>query len=289
MCSCFIYACSQKSRHEIQVAKVLSDAGFQKVIISSSISNFPKWLPRLESAVVEAYLSDVLDEYLDRVDDSLDKEPGLWVMGSSGGLQKRKNYRAIDSLLSGPAAGVVGAGAVSRSAGINNFINLDMGGTSTDVSRYSGSYSYQSPHQVGDARISSVSLKIETVAAGGGSICRIDDKLLRVGRKVRVPTRSCLLRIRRSVLSDRCESSTGQVIHPPFFNTGVCGCCPEKLDEMISATGRTRKDLLHGFLAVANDAMSNAIRKISIEEGYDPANHDLVAFGGAGASMPAGC
>ena len=102
-------------------------------------------------------------------------------MGSSGGLQKRKNYRAIDSLLSGPAAGVVGAGAVSRSAGINNFINLDMGGTSTDVSRYSGSYSYQSPHQVGDARISSVSLKIETVAAGGGSICRIDDKLLRVG------------------------------------------------------------------------------------------------------------
>ena len=98
----FLHA-AKNTEHETQVAKVLSDAGFQKVIISSSISNFPKWLPRLESAVIEAYLSDVLDQYLDRVDDSWSREPGLWVMGSSGGLQKRKSYRAIDSLLSGPA------------------------------------------------------------------------------------------------------------------------------------------------------------------------------------------
>ena len=284
----FMHA-AKNPEHEIQVAKVLSDAGFQKVIISSSISNFPKWLPRLESAVVEAYLSDVLDEYLDRVDDSLDKEPGLWVMGSSGGLQKRKNYRAIDSLLSGPAAGVVGAGAVSRSAGINNFINLDMGGTSTDVSRYSGSYSYQSPHQVGDARISSVSLKIETVAAGGGSICRIDDKLLRVGPESAgaYPGPACYGFGGPFCLTD-VNLLLGRLSIHHFSTPVFVEAAQEKLDEMISTTGRTREDLLHGFLAVANDAMSNAIRKISIEEGYDPANHDLVAFGGAGGQHACG-
>jgi 5-oxoprolinase (ATP-hydrolysing) len=102
-------------------------------------------------------------------------------MSSAGGLQKRSKYRAIDSLLSGPAAGVVGAGSIAKSAGLEDFINLDMGGTSTDVSRYSGNYGYQSPHQVGDARIASTALKIETVAAGGGSICRVENGLLRVG------------------------------------------------------------------------------------------------------------
>ena len=92
-------------------------------------------------------------------------------MSSAGGLQKRSKYRAIDSLLSGPAAGVVGAGSIAKSAGFQDFINLDMGGTSTDVSRYSGHYGYQSPHQVGDAGIANATqLKIETVAAGGGSV-----------------------------------------------------------------------------------------------------------------------
>ena len=284
----FLHA-AKNTEHETQVAKVLSDAGFQKVIISSSISNFPKWLPRLESAVVEAYLSDVLDQYLDRVDDSLSREPGLWVMGSSGGLQKRKSYRAIDSLLSGPAAGVVGAGAIARSSGINNFINLDMGGTSTDVSRYSGSYSYQSPHQVGDARISSVSLKIETVAAGGGSICRIDNKLLRVGPESAgaYPGPACYGFGGPFCLTD-VNLLLGRLSIRHFSTPVFVDAAQKKLDELVLETGRTQDDLLQGFLTVANDAMSNAIRKISIEEGYDPSNHDLVAFGGAGGQHACG-
>ena len=116
------------------MAEILSEAGFRKVVVSSSIYNFPKWLPRLESGVVEAYLSDVLDYYLDQVQDALGQPDSLRVMSSAGGLQKRSKYRAIDSLLSGPAAGVVGAGSIAKSAGFQDFINLDMGGTSTDVS-----------------------------------------------------------------------------------------------------------------------------------------------------------
>ena len=280
---------SKNPEHEIKVGRILSNAGFKKVVVSSSINNFPKWLPRLESAVVEAYLSEVLDQYLDSVDDALGEQSALWVMGSAGGLQKRKGYRAIDSLLSGPAAGVVGAVAVAKSAGSVNFINLDMGGTSTDVSRYSGNYSFQSPHQVGDARISSVSLKIETVAAGGGSICRLENDLLRVGPESAGanPGPACygfggpLCLTDVNLLLGRL--STRHISTPIFEKAAQL-----KLDEMVSKSGRKEHDLLQGFLAVANDAMATAIRKISIQEGYDPSGHDLIAFGGAGGQHACG-
>ncbi len=167
--------------NERTVVSLLREAGFEFVVGSGATHPFPKWLPRCESAVTEAYLNPILRQYLDSVGKGMGTGGELLVMSSAGGLIDRDGYRAIDSLLSGPAGGVVGAGATAQAAGINQFINLDMGGTSSDVSRYSGSFAYQSAHQVGDARISSVAMKIETVAAGGGSICRVEDGLLRVG------------------------------------------------------------------------------------------------------------
>ena len=104
-------------------------------------------------------------------------------MNSAGGLVESADYRAIDSLLSGPAGGVVGSSMVARRAGFERIINLDMGGTSTDVSRFSSNYSYRSIFQVGEARLTGISLNIETVAAGGGSICEINDGKLSVGPK----------------------------------------------------------------------------------------------------------
>ena len=242
----FLHA-AKNNKHETQVAKVLSDAGFQKVIISSSISNFPKWLPRLESAVVEAYLSDVLDEYLDRVDDSLDKEPGLWVMGSSGGLQKRKNYRAIDSLLSGPAAGVVGAGAVSKSVGINNFINLDMGGTKYRMSQDTQVVTVISLLIRWVMQGFPASLKIETVAAGGGSICRIDDKLLRVGPESAgaYPGPACYGFGGSFCLTD-VNLLLGRLSIRHFSTPVFVDAAQKKLDELVLETGRTQDDLLQG-------------------------------------------
>jgi 5-oxoprolinase (ATP-hydrolysing) len=284
----FFHSC-RNPEHEIQVAEILSEAGFRKVVVSSSIYNFPKWLPRLESGVVEAYLSDVLDHYLDQVQDALGQPDSLRVMSSAGGLQKRSKYRAIDSLLSGPAAGVVGAGSIAKSAGFQDFINLDMGGTSTDVSRYSRHYGYQSPHQVGDARIASTSLKIETVAAGGGSICRVENGLLRVGPQSSGahPGPACYGFGGPLCLTD-VNLLLGRLSLDDFSTPVFPQASRKRLDEMISSSGKSADDLLHGFLAVANDAMANAIRKISIEEGYDPATHALVAFGGAGGQHACG-
>ena len=277
------------NKHEIEMAEILIRAGFENVISSSAISSFPKWLPRTESASVEAFLSTTLNQYLDNVKTSLGTHPKLWVMGSAGGLIKRKYYRAIDSLLSGPAAGVVGAGVVARSCGMKKFINLDMGGTSSDVSRYSGNYSYQSPHQVGDAQISSVALKIETVASGGGSICRVENGLLRVGPESAGAHPGpacygfggpfCLTDV--NLLLGRLSS---QHFSTPIFPraSGI------RLQEMVESSGRDADELLQGFLVIANDSMANAIRKISIQQGYDPSDHALVAFGGAGGQHACG-
>ena len=284
----FLHSCCNPE-HEIKVAEILSEAGFRKVVVSSSIYNFPKWLPRLESAVVEAYLHDVLDDYLDQVQDAFGYSDSLWVMGSAGGLQKRGNYRAIDSLLSGPAAGVVGAGSVAKSAGLHDFINLDMGGTSTDVSRYSGKYGFQAPHQVGDARIASTAMNIETVAAGGGSICWLENGLLRVGPESAGahPGPACYGFGGPLCLTD-VNLLLGRLCMDDFSTPIYPGASRKRLDEMISSSGKSPDNLLEGFLAVANDAMANAIRKISIEEGYDPSTHALVAFGGAGGQHACG-
>ena len=144
--------------------------GFSIVVESARNYPFAKWLTRSESAVMEAYLQPVLKEYLKNLSFGLGENSHLLIMNSSGGLVPNNIYRAVDSMLSGPAAGVVGASVVSRSAGLEKIINLDMGGTSTDVSRFTGKFSYQSLFQVGEAFMANLALVIEKVAAGGGSI-----------------------------------------------------------------------------------------------------------------------
>ena len=275
--------------HEKAVGAKLLEWGFERVILSSEVRRFRKWLPRCESAVVEAYLSDVLNTYLDAVESGLGEGAELLVSSSSGGLSKRSEYRAIDSLLSGPAGGVVGAAAVARSAGLEKFINLDMGGTSSDVSRYSGSFAYQSSHSVGDARVANIALRIETVAAGGGSICRIENGLLRVGPESAgaYPGPACYGFGGPFCLTD-VNLLLGR-LDPSRFSTPVVeSAARARLDELVEESGRTADDLLHGFLAVADDAMANAIRKVSVAEGYDPSDHALVSFGGAGGQHACG-
>ena len=275
--------------HEKGVGAKLLEWGFKRVILSSEVRRFRKWLPRCESAVVEAYLSDVLNTYLDEVESGLGEGAELLVSSSSGGLSKRSEYRAIDSLLSGPAGGVVGAAAVARSAGLEKFINLDMGGTSSDVSRYSGSFAYQSSHSVGDARVSNIALRIETVAAGGGSICRIENDLLRVGPESAgaYPGPACYGFGGPFCLTD-VNLLLGR-LDPSRFSTPVLeSAARARLDELVEESGRSADDLLHGFLAVADNAMANAIRKVSVAEGYDPSDHALVSFGGAGGQHACG-
>jgi 5-oxoprolinase (ATP-hydrolysing) len=275
--------------HEQEVARSLKEWGFSTVICSAEIRRFRKWLPRSESSVVEAYLSGVLTGYLDSVEAGLGQGSELLIASSAGGLSSRADYRAIDSLLSGPAGGVVGAAAVARSAGLEKFINLDMGGTSSDVSRYSGSFAYQSSHQVGDAQVANVALRIETVAAGGGSICQVEDGFLRVGPQSAGahPGPACYGFGGPLCLTD-INLLLGR-LDPSQFSTPVDSTASRaRLQEIAGASGRSEDELLQGFLAVADDAMATAIRKVSVAEGYDPADHALVSFGGAGGQHACG-
>jgi 5-oxoprolinase (ATP-hydrolysing) len=284
----FLNSCLN-DENERAVVSLLREAGFEFVVGSGATHPFPKWLPRCESAVTEAYLSPILRQYLDSVGKGMGDGGELLVMSSAGGLIDRGGYRAIDSLLSGPAGGVVGAGATARAAGIKEFINLDMGGTSSDVSRYSGSFAYHSAHQVGDARISSIAMKIETVAAGGGSICRVEDGLLRVGPQSAGahPGPACY-----GFGGPLCLTDVNLLLgrlDPSRFSTPVSlEDAQDRLAEMVEKSGRPSEELLEGFLAVANDAMANAIRKVSTAEGYDPSEHALQAFGGAGGQHACG-
>ena len=275
--------------HEKQVAEVLRESGFDVVIESSKLHPFIKWLPRCESAVVEAYLYIILYEYLNRVESELGTNGTLLVNTSAGGLIDRAQYRAIDSLLSGPAAGVVGASSIAKSCGQRDSINLDMGGTSTDVSRCSGTFAYQANHRVGDAHVTNLAMKLETVAAGGGSVCHEENGLLGVGPASAgaYPGPACYGFGGPFCLTD-VNLLLGRLDSSRFATPVVLADAEQRLQEMIHKTGKSKKDLLEGFVSLANDSMANAIRKISIEEGYDPSNHALVAFGGAGGQHACG-
>jgi len=276
-------------KNENLVASWVEKAGFSHVIRSNEIHPFINWLPRCECAVVEAYLRPILENYLDRIENELGENGKLLVMTSEGGLLDRGQYRAVDSLLSGPAGGVVGAVSMAGPSGAQNFINLDMGGTSTDVSRYSDGFSRQSFHCVGDARITGNALHIETIAAGGGSICQVVDGLLRVGPSSAgsFPGPACYGFGGPFCLTD-INLLLGR-LDPNSFSTPLNLIHSElRLAEMVEESGKSARDLLDGFIAIADDAMANAIRKVSIEQGYDPMDHSLVAFGGAGGQHACG-
>ena len=265
------------------VAQTLKEIGFQTVVTSAGIHPFMNWLLRSESSVLEGYLYPILEKYLEDIISGLGELGELLIMNSSGGLFNRKHYRAIDSLLSGPAGGVVGACTVAKRAGLSQFINLDMGGTSTDVSRFSGSYSYQSIQHVGEAKLSGVSMEIETVAAGGGSICRVENGRLMVGPESAgaYPGPACygfggpLCVTDINLILGRLDSN--------LFSTPVSiESARQKLIQCAEQSGHSEGELMAGFIAIADETMARAIRKISVKQGYDPAKHDLVSFGGAG-------
>ncbi len=275
-------------RHEEQLAELLLEMGFEVVTASANLRPFVKWLPRAESAAVEAYLTPVLNQYLRNVASEIE-DGSLHVMTSSGGLVGTESYRAIDSLLSGPAGGVVGAVAVSRRAGLGKVIALDMGGTSADVSRFDGDFDYSDLHSVGEVLVSAPALRIETVAAGGGSLCWLDGDLLAVGPASAGarPGPACYGYGGPFCLTD-VNLLLGR-LDPSLFAVPVF---PEeserRLAELLEGTGRSQEDALLGFLQVANDLMAGAIRKISVREGYDPSEYALVAFGGAGGQHACG-
>nr|MDQ3309926.1 hydantoinase/oxoprolinase family protein [Gemmatimonadota bacterium] len=167
-------------RHEQELKAFLLDAGFDYVSCSAELAPFIRLLPRAETAVVDSYLAPAIQEYLQGVQGAL-PEGQLHVMTSAGGLVRPEGFRAKDALLSGPAGGVVGAALAGRRAGHDHVIAFDMGGTSTDVARFDGDFEYLWEHEVAGAHLVAPALAIETVAAGGGSVCGMGANGLFVG------------------------------------------------------------------------------------------------------------
>ena len=270
--------------HEQRLTRHLRESGWQHVSVSSDLAPVIKILPRAETTVVDAYLSPIMTRYLNGVEREL-ANGKLRVMTSAGGLVPRDEYRAKDSLLSGPAGGVVGAAMAGRQAGFDRIIGFDMGGTSTDVCRFDDDFDYQFEHRVGRARVLAPVLNIETVAAGGGSICGFNGEELFVGPESAGahPGPACYAAGGPLTVTD-VNLLLGR-LDPGQFGIPVnLDAAREALNAIQSTLPEptAKEELLAGFLDIANERMADAVRKISIREGYDPAEYALVAFGGAG-------
>jgi 5-oxoprolinase (ATP-hydrolysing) len=273
--------------HERRVAAVLREAGFARVAESATLAPLIKLLPRAETAVVEAYLAPVLESYLDGVAAALPEAgSSLHVMTSAGGLVRRDGFRATDSLLSGPAGGVAGAARAGRRAGFSRLLGFDMGGTSTDVSRYDGDFEYVFEHRVGDAHLVAPALAIETVAAGGGSICGFRGGRLRVGPESAGarPGPACYGGGGPLTLTD--VNLLLGLLDADRFGIPVDADAAEAAFAAVLAemgpAAPGRDALLEGLRAIADERMAEAIRSISVRRGYDPEEYALLAFGGAG-------
>lgn len=273
---------------EGQVKSLLQHSGFARVSCSSEIAPFVRLLDRAQTTVINAYLAPVIEEYVNKVECETGAMP-LLMMTSAGGLLKSTSFKPKDSLLSGPAGGIVGASQEARLAGYLHAISFDMGGTSTDVSRYAEGLPYVSEHQVGSATLLAPALDIHTVAAGGGSICSVEQGHLRVGPQSAgsTPGPACYGAGGPLTITD-VNLLLGRLIPSSFEIPLSFADAERKATELITSAHKqfrgnlSDEAVLDGFLALANQAMADAIRRISVQKGYSLNDFVLVSFGGAG-------
>jgi 5-oxoprolinase (ATP-hydrolysing) len=281
--------------HERLAAAAARALGFDQVSASHEVSPLMKLVSRGDTTVVDAYLSPILRRYVAQVASEL-QGVRLMFMQSNGGLTDAHRFAGKDSILSGPAAGVVGAVRTSSSAGLDRIIGFDMGGTSTDVSHYAGEFERTFESLVAGVRVRAPMMSIHTVAAGGGSILHFDGSRFRVGPDSAGanPGPACYRRNGPLTVTDA-NVMLGK-IHPGFFPCvfGPEGNAPLDAEvvrakfealaaEIRRATGGTRaaEDVAAGFVEIAVGNMAEAIKKISVQRGHDVTGYTLCCFGGA--------
>jgi 5-oxoprolinase (ATP-hydrolysing) len=276
--------------HEELIEEMLVEAGFEHVARSSALSPFQGLLRRSETCTVDAYLGPVISDYLHAVEEGLGADgSGLHVMTSAGGLVGSDAYRSMDSLLSGPAGGVVGAALTGHRCGRDRVIAFDMGGTSTDVSRFDGDFEYVFSHQVGPVELAVPALAIETVAAGGGSICRVEQGRLAVGpQSAGAMPGPASYGVGGPLTLTDVNLLLGRLVAERFpipIDLDAARARFRELRRELEKVGRgvgSDDEILEGLLRIADERMAEAIRHISVRKGMDPAGYALVAFGGAG-------
>ncbi len=295
---CLLHAFANPE-HEAILERIAREVGFAEISTSSRLAPLIKIVSRGDTTVLDAYLNPILRAYVTRLKESLAamRQPlatnqiTLKLMTSSGGLVDAERFTGKDSILSGPAGGVIGFSRVTQRAGFAKSIGFDMGGTSTDVSRFDGRYERELETTKAGVRVVAPMLAIETVAAGGGSVCGFDGVKLFVGPQSAGadPGPACYSRGGPLTVTD-VNLFLGKIIPSrfpfPLDHPAVERRLAELCDQVAnSPLGRkyTPVELAQGFVDIANTTMARAIRKISVARGYDPAEYALVTFGGAGA------
>jgi len=287
--------------HEARAGEIAREIGFSQISLSHAVSPLMRMVRRGDTTVVDAYLSPILRDYVDRVaaaftgaERAEDLGTKLMFMQSSGGLTDAQRFQGKDAILSGPAGGVVGAAAVSRIAGFDKVIGFDMGGTSTDVCHIAGEFERVLNARVAGVRITAPMMDIHTVAAGGGSILHYDGTRLRVGPDSAGanPGPACYGRGGPLAVTDA-NAVTGR-LDPDFFPAIFgpegdrpldVGAARERFEALAGETGKSVEALAEGFLRIATENMANAIKKISVQQGRDVTEYCLTVFGGAGAQF----
>ena len=287
--------------HENKLKLIAKEIGFKQISVSHNVSPLMKIIPRGDTTVVDAYLSPILRRYVAQVKNALGSDKNdsgkLKFMQSNGGLTDANYFQGKDAILSGPAGGVVGMVKTGEKVGLNKLIGFDMGGTSTDVCHYNGEYERTLETEVAGVRLRSPMMLINTVAAGGGSILHFDGSRYRVGPDSAGanPGPACYRNGGPLTVTD-CNVMIGK-LSPDFFPKVFGPNANQKLDsrivfkkfkalakEISLSTNKliSPEEVAEGFLSIAVESMANAIKKISVQRGYDVSNYALSCFGGAG-------
>lgn len=283
--------------HEKRLGEMAAQSGFTQISLSHDVSPLIKLVGRGDTAVVDAYLSPILRRYVTQVADALGAHSGgcerLMFMQSNGGLTDAKLFQGRDAILSGPAGGVVGMVRSAGELGYDKLIGFDMGGTSTDVCHYAGEFERSFETEVAGVRMRAPMMSIHTVAAGGGSILSFRDGRMQVGPESAGanPGPAAYRRGGPLTVTD-CNVLLGKLNpdhFPPVFGPKADqpldkGVVRQKFEDLAAeiGDGKTPEDLAEGFLRIAVENMANAIKKISVQRGYDVTKYTMNCFGGAG-------
>lgn len=278
---CLLHA-YRNSDHEKQIASFLREMGVEYVSVSHELAPEINILSRSLTTVANACLSPIMERYLQEIRKGLPAS-NFKVMGSAGGLMDHDLFHPKDSLLSGPAGGVIGAARIGKKYQEAQVLSFDMGGTSTDVARCGHRPSLQYQTTVGQARLLLPSVAVETVAAGGGSVCRYDGQKLQVGPESAgaFPGPACYGAGGPLTVTD-VNVLLGYIDEDSFIFPVNTAAAHAEAVKMAEAAAVSLETLLRGFRAIANEAMAGAIRSMTMREGHEPSSHALVCFGGAG-------
>ena len=286
-------------QHEERAARIARALGFRQVSVSHEVSPLIRLIARGDTTVVDAYLSPLLARYVSELGAELANEfgrPRLFFMQSNGGLTDAGSFRGMNSILSGPAGGLVGMMKAGTRAGFERLIGFDMGGTSTDVSLYDGRYPRRFDNLIAGVRLNVPMMSVHTVAAGGGSILRFSLGRFQVGPQSAGadPGPKCYRRGGPLTVTDA-NVLLGR-LQPELFPSVLGPNADQSLDaeevrrafarlaaelEREQGSSLTPESVAAGFLRVAIETMANAIKHVSVRQGYDCTRFALFCFGGA--------